>query len=893
MNRWYTIFYLAVMSMGVNPLLADTLTTAPKNEIQRVLDKKIKPFSSSIPNKKMVWFRYKDEPLVNVVNDLAAKRGINIMLPQGPNTLTTKVTFELPHKITLNRAWQYLITLLNISGFSLVPNEEFSMIIKNDKNSISKEPLPLYINVPPDKLPNTDLKIRYLRYLTNLQVPGVGTTAQSGNDLEKLINDMLSDTGSRLWEPQLNGLLLIDSSRIIKSVMTVVEELDASVSIEKPTFITLKHTSALTVKSLFDELASGISSSGAAPSFSPTAQKGAVSGAGYFTKGTRIIAENRTNSLIVLGKKDAVKRIVECIENYIDVPLDSGKSVLHIYDLQYLKASNFAVTLSAIVSNTSSGTGTGQSTSTGQTTGEQYFKGVKIVPESQGSGSSQAGTAGAESVQGKAQSGNRLIIACTTQDWIRIKKLIRELDKPQLQVMIHALIVDLSFTALRELNSQIRNNKDMFLKNVNWQTGHIGGIENEMTGVDTKPTNTDALMANLLPSADTSSTATTGNMASNSTAGNFILSCKDPKTNGIWWLTQIISKDDDNKVLSQPFLITLNNQLVYTKNTESRLIDGAATEQYGLSRKEKETKSADITLSCLPRINTNNSINISIVVDINEWVSLASTDTNNRKVTTNVNLKSGDILILGGLSKTKVEHTINKTPLFGDIPLIGNLFRSKNKAVTKSNLMVFLRPQIVGLDDNVSTERMFRKAQRLLSEKDENFSLLKDPITRWFFGKESRGASPQVISDFREETENINELLRKERNKSAFAPMPKPRENLSERKIPEITKLDKPSERAALNQQELDNEEQQAAEELKRLFGWDDENAQPTAQSSAPRRIVPEHELGHNTQVSSPALESNETMEALKFSKEQEAEAAEELKKILAENPDLAKAFEG
>lgn len=890
MNKWHKILSLSIVSIGVTPLLTDDLTAAPKNTVKSVLNEKIKNSPIKTSHKKMIWFRYKDEPLINVVNDLAEKMGINVLLPQGPNALTTKLTFELPHKITINRGWQYLITILNISGFTLIPHAEFSTIIKNDKNNVSKEALPLYINVSPEKLPNTDLKIRYLRYLTNLQVPTVGTSASpSGTDLQKILTDVLSATGTVLWEPQLNGLVIIDSARIIKSVMTVVEELDAATPVEAPAFIKLKHTSAAMVKNIFDQLISGVVA-GANPSFSPPL-KSAVQGSGYFTKGTKIIAENRTNALIVLGKKEAVKRIVECIENYIDVPLDSGKSILHIYDLQYLKASDFATTLSAITSNQSSGgpssglggaygSSTGQSTSSGENTGEQYFKGVTIVPESQSVSEGEK-----DSVQKKTQSGNRLIIACTTQDWIRIKKLIRELDKPQMQVMIHGLIVDLSFTGLKELNSQLRNQKDLFLKNTSWQTAHLSTIENETGSAETPPTSNTALMANLLPTNANTSTGE-NNMAAAATTGSFILSFADPKTNGIWWLTKILNKDEDSKVLSQPFLIAMNNQKVTTTDKETRLLEGIADERYGSVKENLEHKEANITLECLPHINKNKTINITIKIDINEWISDTSKDQNSRNITTNVNLKSGDILILGGLSKTKVESAVTKTPLFGDIPLLGNLFRGKTQTITKSNLMVFLRPQIVSIDDNTATDRMMKRAHNILSETDENFSLLKDPITRWFFGKTPRGVSPKVLEDFREETENINKSLKKMKRNTSFVAMPEPRIQKQQEKAHEILKKEKPSDRQPLNAEELEKEEAKAAEELKRLFGWQENNDrnQQSTETVISGRIAPEHKL-------KPSPEETNTF-SQSYEKEEETNAAEELKEILDNNPDLAKAFE-
>lgn len=814
--------------------------------------------SSDNKQGKTVWFRYKDEPLINMVNDLAAQRGINIMLPQGPNALTAKLTFELPHKISLDRAWQHMITILDIAGFTIVPHKEFSFVVKNDKN-VNRETLPLYIGVAPHELPNTDLKIRYLRYLSYLQVPGAGGGGGSSS-LQDLFNQLLSSGSAVIYEPQLNAVLITDTARNIKSVMTIVDELDASSTGQHAEFVKLKHTSAGQVKALFDQLIPG---SGSSSSGGISPQVG--TGSGYFSKGTIIVAEERLNTLILLGKQEALERIVDFIEQYVDVPPENGKSVLHVYNLQYLKAEDFASILSQIVQNQSSSSSS-QSTSSGGGQVEQYFKGVIITPET-GSG---GGYGSGSSVAGGSQSGNRLIVAALRDDWIRIEQLIKELDKPQLQVLIHGLVVDLSYTALKDFANQVRNYKDLFFKDVNWQTGHIAGIETETTSSSTSPTNSNALMANLLPSGNTSSGYSSGNIAGNATAGSFILSFKDPGTNGIWWISTILSSHTDSKILSQPFLMTMNNKQVKFVDGEERRIPGEASQQFGVEVANKTDVEAKIDLTILPRINQNGTINLSIQADISQFTGTDNAK-DTRNVVTNVNLHDKDILILGGLSKTKVEHTVYKTPLIGDIPLVGNLFKKRTDIVTKSNLMIFLRPEIIRPSENHVTERYFKKAGKILESKEENFVGLRDPITRFFFGKEPKEISPRALKEFRREIEPIEVRLQK--SGAPALPVPQPRK-LQEAALPttELTEtskptLSRPSERSGVNQLQ---EEHEAAQELQRLFGWAKE----------------EEFVDRNH----PPTTEHDTLTPFDFSEKEEERARQDLEKILAD-PEFEKLF--
>ncbi len=843
MNRWYGI--LIGMTACFNHLLLseERMPTSTEVSIREVMSEALSLEQQDTIRYKKVWFRYKDEPVANVINDLASSLGINIMLPQGPNALTIKLTFELPEKITLQRAWQYLITILNISGYSIIPSKTLSRVVKSDKTTIAKEPLPLYINVSPQDIPDTDLKIRYLKYLTNLQVPA--DSANPNNPLHSLLTDMLSSSGFVIYEPKLNGVLIIDSARNIKSASLIIDELDASLSVDEPVILKLKHTNANQIKGLFDQLAGSVASGANGTPINP--------GVSYFSADIRIIPELRSNSVIVLGKEEVVKRVVDFITKYIDVSLGQGRSVLHIYNLQYLKASDFAETLKAIISNQSSA-GT-QSTS--KAGGDQYFKDVVIVPES---------AMGVSSAAKGSQAGNRLVIAARQSDWIRIEQLIQELDRPQPQVMIHGLVVDLSTSGLKELGAQMRNLKDFFIKDFNWQSAHLGNIENNTGSDTTGPTSPTALMSNLLPLPADSSQASDQNIASGATAGSFILSCTDPKTNGIWLIAQMLSVHEDTKILSQPFLTAMNNMEVHLRDAEQRIIAGDADARFGVTSSNTVTKDAFVDVLVTPRINSNNFINFNITVDIKEWVSANSQSQNTRMVKTNVNLKSGDILILGGLTKTKVTEEKADTPGLSSIPVLGHLFKSSGKTTTKSHLMIFLRPEIIYPENNIVTDTSLKKAANALSESSVNFGKLKDPITRLFFGSDPIETTVEGLSAFREE----------------FEPLPLKRPKI-EPKAPTISKVKKaePAETKPTDSQteeikdfsekhkDLD-EETHAEDELKRLFGWENDAIQ--------------HKKRARSNDKATATPLSREIQTNTMNDEQEAEAEKELKKLLADH---------
>ncbi len=100
-----------------------------------------------------VAFEYKDTPLATIISDLASKKGINLIIPlQGPDALITQVNYKIEHKIHIEEAWNIIITLLNLAGYSLVPHKDLSYIIKNDPANSTRESFPLYINTPLETL---------------------------------------------------------------------------------------------------------------------------------------------------------------------------------------------------------------------------------------------------------------------------------------------------------------------------------------------------------------------------------------------------------------------------------------------------------------------------------------------------------------------------------------------------------------------------------------------------------------------------------------------------------------------------------------------------------------------------------------------------------------------
>ena len=674
---------------------------------------------------------------------MAAKKQVNIVLPTGANAIKQKVNYALPNPLTIEEAWSELYKILDIAGYSLVKRNDLYMIVKNSPN-ISREPLPIFINTPLNELPKTDERIIYIYYLTNIKA-----SQEFDNQLGALFKELLPADALYKADKNANGILLVAKAQDIRSIMEIVEAMDQTGFQERLEMIRLRYTTAETVAKIFND---GILKTAAATPnnrFRAGPQTDSAA-ATYFSQNVRVIPEPRTNSLVVLGRVQAVERVKDFIFKYIDTQLDSGKSILHIYELQYLDADEFAPVLQKIIDSSRTG-GTGQSTAGGsqQSGTERFFDQVIVRPDS-------PPTASEEGAEGKYFGGNKLVIAARNDDWNRIRVLIETLDKPQPQVIIEVLIADLTLDDVRRLGAITRNPADLpFPGTASAQAAMIDQVIldadssqpeliNELNGVNSDlnaPTSVNG----------SSTTPPFVSLPQNLTPGTGVISISD-KDGRTWSILQILKQFDNTKILSHPHLIATNNQKATISVGEERLVtDQAAPSTSGITIRKKSLK-ANTTITITPRISSANTVNLQVVVDIDQFIdpnAFANGDRFSRDLITNASVKSGDILALGGLVRDQTTDSIQQTPGLSSIPILGWFFKNKAKALSKTSLNIFITPTIVqpklrgGVNEYT---RAYAQKAKDYTQKASLFDNLRDPITRWFFTTENDSAS--VIDDF-------------------------------------------------------------------------------------------------------------------------------------------------
>ena len=717
----------------------------------------------------LISFNFTDEQLVDVINYLATKKQVNVVLPAEP--IKGKVTISFDQKVSLTHAWDLLYTILDIAGYTMIQKKDSFQVIKSDPTTASSKPAPVYINTPVSKIPNIDKPIRYLYFFTNIQ------TNDPDNEVQQLLKNLIDPKQFKI-NPQTNSILITDKANKVRGVMELLTVLDQSEYKETVEFIKLQYADAKTVSTTLNALIHPTKIARRYP-ITRQPQKERVE---YFSRFLKIKPETRTNSLIVIGKPQAIERLRSFIYKYIDVGLDSGKSILHIYQLQYLDANDFAEVLRNIVIGNeqgSTGQAEGKKTESGP---ERYFKGVIITTDRVKQEDSPTGE---ETSVSKYGGGNKLIIACTNEDWKRIRILIEQLDKPQPQVIIEVLIADLTLDDTRELGNLIRNPASLpFPKNVEAQAAMWGQvITGDINIENTAYPGNQSLQSDLLgcetvsaPNRRPTPPSTVANVPTInfSPAGTTLIEVSDKETGKTWSILKLLQLFSSDKIISHPHIITSNNTPAKILFGEQRFLrDNASGSPGGAVNIANTWVNAFLQLDITPRISMD-TINMTVKITINNFIDPFATiasegaNTNSRTervLVTNTNVNDGGIITLGGLDRFDTVTSNNQTPVLGDIPLLGYFFKDRRKAARETNLTIFISPTIVRprLRGGASKyTKDYIKVVAEYSKEGQLFEYLKDPITHFFFSSEGEDVD-EFVDEFlgRYQKEEEQEFLLK------------------------------------------------------------------------------------------------------------------------------------
>ena len=322
---------------------------------------------------------------------------------------------------------------------------------------------------------------------------------------------------------------------------------------------------------------------------------------------------------------------------------------------------------------------------------------------------------------------NSVVVSSDESNIATIKNLISKLDIRRAQVLVEAIVVELSETAARSLGVE---------------TIFAGAEDGEIPiGITRFQNGTGPDLLGLTGSAiESGNNANFSNIAANSLlnsqgiiAGIGKISEDDDSMIAI---INAIDADKNSNILTTTSLLAMDNEEASTvigqeiPITTGESLGSNNTNPFRTTSREE----VGIKLSVKPQINEGNSVILEIKQEVSGVAGplTGTTDliTNKRTIETTVLVDNNQIIVLGGLVDEDIQEDIQRVPVLGSIPVLGKLFQSSSESKVKKNLMVFLRPKILVDSESVSqisTEKYnFIKAEQLLKQQSKLIDLTKD-----------------------------------------------------------------------------------------------------------------------------------------------------------------------
>ena len=530
--------------------------------------------------------------------------------------VNAKVTVVSSTPVNDRELYDIFLSVLAVHGYAAVPQGDTTKIVPA-------------VAAKQDAIPTSDDSGAGSQLVTRV----VSVDHVNAAQLVPILRPLLPQEGHLAAYQPTNRLIVTDSASNIQRIVRIIDRVDRPVQSDIEV-VQLQHASASEVVRILGQLQS-------------QGQQGQGGGSR-----ARLAADSRTNSVLVSGPREARLRMRTLIAN-LDTPLEREGNTRVIY-LKYANAEDMT----------------------------EILEGVNKAQAPDGEGSEQSGGGsgnGSEVVIQADPNTNALIITGPPDRLDALASIVRQLDIRRAQVLVEAIIAEISQDKARELGVQF----------VAGETNGDDDIPGALTSFSSGGSNIVQLATeNALPGS-----------------GLSIGGISEGSGTDFGVLIRALASDANNNILSTPSLVTLDNEeaeIVVGQNVP--FVTGQfSTDETGGSATNPfqtiERRDVGITLKVKPQINEGNTVKMDIEQEVSSLSSSAQSTadvvTNKRSLKTTVLVQDDQTLVLGGLIDDSIRTTDEKVPLLGDIPAVGRLFRYQRTQKMKQNLMVFLHPRIL------------------------------------------------------------------------------------------------------------------------------------------------------------------------------------------------------
>ena len=604
------------------------------------------------PAGHLVKFNLQDADLAELVNHISGLTGKRFIY--GAKVRAIKATVVSPEPVTLAEAYEAFLSILESNGMTVVPHGRFLKIV--DSGGVVNQVTPVYARGEP--VPASD------RYVTRLyRMQNIGA-----EEAMNLLNKFKSkEADVSIYAPgQL--LIITDTGSNVERMIRILEEIDIGGASQSMWVEHVNYSSANDLAQRMTELF-GLN------------QPGGGQAAGL----SKILADQQSNSLIVVGHEDAYLRLLELLKRLDGQPDDTGR--IRVLPLQHAKAEDLANVLNQMLQGAKTAT---QNPGGPGAAASQLFEGeLKVVAD---------------------KATNSLIVTSSGRDYATVRLVVTELDMPRRQVFIEAVIMDLDAS-------------DSNVFGAAWHAGYQdniggGGPSTFATGfMGSKslpfPNNQDLLQGfavgvrgpglpgteNLLlpgltiPAFGVVLNALTTSGASNVLATPHIIAT-DNAIAEINIGKNVALQQNSGGGLSN--LASLAGQSSSTAATALSGLGGLGGMMGGYTAPRQDV---GIKIKMTPHINGSNQVRLELEEESSDTGApegaLGAIPIIKRTAHTTITVEDQQTVVIGGLMRETLSKSEQKIPLLGDIPVLGFLFRQTKNDKKKSNLLLIMTPYIV------------------------------------------------------------------------------------------------------------------------------------------------------------------------------------------------------
>jgi len=609
--------------------------------------------------------------LVRVIGELTGKRFIF-----GGKIRSIKATVFSPQKVTVAEAYQAFLSILEANGLTVVPHGRFYKIVDSPD---AKSGVPVYVAGQAGT--GEDRYITRIHRLRNANADEIAT----------VLGHFKSKDGDITVYAPGNLLIITDTGANIQRMMRILEDVDVGgvgdqIWIE-PIHYGIAADIAARLNEVFDI------KGGTAPK--PGDRPSTVGGDVHITK---VLSDDRSNSVVVIGTERAYLRILEFIKR-LDVP-HNGEGEIHVLALQHADALELAKTLTDIVTGAASAGATAGKP--GATPLTIFESGVKVSAD---------------------KATNSIVVTSSLRDFANLRTVIDQLDQPRRQVFIEAVIMDL--TVDRE------NTLGVSFHAADVENGPTAGGQTLIYG------GLNPLNSITLPTAQSLNAFALG-VRGPGLPGTENLLGTGFSIPAFGTIINAMASTNDADILSTPHILATDN-IPAEINVGSNIplqtnvggvgaLPGAAGALGGLGalglggfgtapRQDIGTK-----IKIVPHLNDSDEVRLEVTEEISDVTgqapvgNLGAVPFSKRTAQTQLVVKDQQTAVIGGLMRNRIARADTKIPLLGDIPVLGALFRTRSTSVQKSNLILILTPYIIREQSDLRTvfERKMQERQEVL-----------------------------------------------------------------------------------------------------------------------------------------------------------------------------------